>query len=324
MADLEQELADEREKFDFREEQLRPWLYNEVKEHLPVDYNEPLPTLIKKFQQHVELPAAEVDQADDILTESKQPEEPPSMLQEAPVASLGPGTPELSSEEPMPAVPMPLELEGEDSPAYHNYLLTKGEQTPLKACIGDAATDEITKKWLEAALLSLRWRPPRQGHKVLELMAGYGRNYSVLKERFRHVEMLDGSEEMMKRNEHEVTKHRKYIQDFKWPVDEYDCIVGVWCLCYLQGVHLKNALAGMLTSVKERGYLVLMEPVLATDALVEESPFMEHGQGMMVRKRSWYERRFEDMHIEVLDAVYYEKAADLATDVCVFVLRDSI
>ena len=38
-------------------------------------------------------------------------------------------------------------------------------------------------------------------------MAGYGRNYPVLKDRFKHIEMLDASEEMMKANTNPVIKH---------------------------------------------------------------------------------------------------------------------
>ena len=35
-----------------REEQLRPYLYNEIKEHEEIAYNEPLPKMIKKFLHH--------------------------------------------------------------------------------------------------------------------------------------------------------------------------------------------------------------------------------------------------------------------------------
>ncbi len=94
-------------------------------------------------------------------------------------------------------------------------------------------------------LTNLEWPSGRKGGKVLELMAGYGRNYPVLKKNFRHVEMLDGSAEMWEHNNHPVTKHFLKIEDFKWPVDEYDCVLGVWCLCYLSGERLLDALAGM-------------------------------------------------------------------------------
>ena len=88
-------------------------------------------------------------------------------------------------------------------------------------------------------------------------MAGYGRNDSVLAKMFRNIEMLDGSEEMVKRMPDGVTKHQQYIENFKWPDDLYDCVIGVWCLCYLKGVAVENALAGMEKSIKEIGYIIL-------------------------------------------------------------------
>ena len=88
-----------------------------------------------------------------------------------------------------------------------------------------------------------------------------------------------------------MKKHQKCIEKFKWPEDSYDCVVGVFCLCYLQGQNLKNALAGMERSIKETGYIVLMEPVLENSAEEKEKPFGEEGQKMMIRKRNWYERK---------------------------------
>ena len=67
------------------------------------------------------------------------------------------------------------------------------------------------------------------------------------------------------------------IEHFSWPLDEYDCIVGVYCLCYLKDDNLKNALAGMQRSVKKTGYIVLMEPVLLEENENDEEPFKEAG-----------------------------------------------
>ena len=38
-------------------------------------------------------------------------------------------------------------------------------------------------------------------------MAGYGRNYPTLNKKFKKIEMLDGSKEMVKRNPHDVKKY---------------------------------------------------------------------------------------------------------------------
>ena len=45
-----------KDKYDFREEQLRPYLYNEVKEHESVSYEEPIPKLIEKLKRNVSPP----------------------------------------------------------------------------------------------------------------------------------------------------------------------------------------------------------------------------------------------------------------------------
>ena len=68
---------------------------------------------------------------------------------------------------------------------------------------------------------------------VMELMAGVGRNYNTLKYFFSNIEMIEQSPEMYKKIPTEVTIHKKLIQDFEWPIKEYDCVVGVWCFCYL-------------------------------------------------------------------------------------------
>ena len=64
-----------------------------------------------------------------------------------------------------------------DSVQYHDWLIRENKETPLQACTGDEFTDEILKDWLERTLQSIDWPFEKLGEKVLELMAGYGRNY---------------------------------------------------------------------------------------------------------------------------------------------------
>ena len=40
----------------------------------------------------------------------------------------------------------------------------------------------------------------------------------------------------------DVIRHKRLIQDYFWPKRRYDCILGVWCLCYLHGEELKTVL----------------------------------------------------------------------------------
>ena len=75
----------------------------------------------------------------------------------------------------------------------------------------------MTKNWLEMSLMPVGSTLSHKESRVLELMAGYGRNYSVLKKYFKEIEMLDASVEMNKANNHPVKKHKMYIEEFKWP-----------------------------------------------------------------------------------------------------------
>ena len=66
-------------------------------------------------------------------------------------------------------------------------------------------------------------------------MAGIGRNYPVLKRTFKEIEMLDASVEMNKLNKHPVKIHECYVENYEWPKEHYNGVVGVACLCYLKG-----------------------------------------------------------------------------------------
>ena len=61
-------------------------------------------------------------------------------------------------------------------------------------CVGTEATNSLLKQWLERTIQEIDWSFDKKGDKVLEVMAGYGRNYSVLDKKFNHIEMLDGLE----------------------------------------------------------------------------------------------------------------------------------
>ena len=50
------------EDYDFREEQLKPWLRDKVKEHEDVGLNEPLPKLIEKLKHYEAPPTVDDEQ----------------------------------------------------------------------------------------------------------------------------------------------------------------------------------------------------------------------------------------------------------------------
>ena len=58
------------EKYDFREEQLKPWLRDKVKEHEDVGFTEPLPKLIEKLQHYEPLPST-MHEKDGLTTKEK-------------------------------------------------------------------------------------------------------------------------------------------------------------------------------------------------------------------------------------------------------------
>ena len=62
-----------------------------------------------------------------------------------------------------------------------------------------------------------------------------------------------------------VIKHTIKIQDFKWPVDEYDCVIGVWSLCYLGYKERCDFMQKAEESLKEGGHIILFEPVLSKE-----------------------------------------------------------
>ena len=118
------------------------------------------------------------------------------------------------------------------------------------------------KEQLARIIQETDWPFEKKGETVLEVMAGFGRNYDVLEKKFKNIEMLDGSKELSDQNKHPVVKHVSYIQKWQWPSDMYDAVVGVFCLCYLKDSELAPVLQKMENSLNDLGYIILMEPVL--------------------------------------------------------------
>ena len=111
----------------------------------------------------------------------------------------------------------------------------------------------------------------------------------MYKDYFRYIELLDGSDEMVAEMPTDVIRHKRLIQDYFWPKIRYDCILGVWCLCYLHGEDIKTVLLKMKASVKSNGCIVFMEPVLSDVSQDDEEKIAEDQAQMKARKRRWYE-----------------------------------
>lgn len=61
--------------------------------------------------------------------------------------------------------------------------------------------------WLERALAGLKFEFKTIGGRVIELMPGTGKNYNMLKNRFKSIEMLIETKEMADKIDGPVLKH---------------------------------------------------------------------------------------------------------------------
>ena len=71
-------------------------------------------------------------------------------------------------------------------------------------------------------------------------------------------------------------------------MDEYECIVGVWSLCYLGYQDRCRFIDNATNALKEGGHIVLFEPVLAKDEPQIERPHSNPEQQMIVRSKRHY------------------------------------
>ena len=138
-------------------------------------------------------------------------------------------------------------------------------------------------------------------------MAGYGRNLPVLQKKFNNIEMLDGAEDMASGMPQNVTKHVQYIQEFNWPEQKYDCVVGVFCLSYLDEEEIDTVLNKMYLSLNHFGYIVLMEPVLQVEEDVKERQQKITEQKMTIRSVKYYKKRFQKLQIALFSGRIDEK-----------------
>ena len=127
---------------------------------------------------------------------------------------------------------------------------------------------------------------------------------------------------MASHNLNPVFKHVEYIQKFKFPGDTYDCLVDVFCLCYLSEKEIEAFLPKMEDSLTSLGYIVLMEPVLQVGEAMNERMFKEKGQHMMIRSAKYYLRLFKKNQVKVMWTRRDEKKGQLAEETMTFVLRD--
>lgn len=140
----------------------------------------------------------------------------------------------------------------------------KGKEA-YEAVIGSRKFDNIMKNRLLSILKTRIQLLGGKVGKVLELMAGQGRNFPVLRAYFSEVEMLEQAKSLTDCFDKRIKKHVMRIQDFTWPIDEYECVIGVWCLAYLGNQDIENVLEKAIKAVRKGGHILLFEPILPVD-----------------------------------------------------------
>ena len=93
-------------------------------------------------------------------------------------------------------------------------------------------------------------------------MAGCGRNYSILKKYFYEIEMLDATKKMVQQHDEFVKSHHSTVQNFKWPLQRFNCIMGCWAFCYLDDKERFKLTVNITDALFDGGMYILIEPVV--------------------------------------------------------------
>ena len=59
-----------------------------------------------------------------------------------------------------------------------------------------------------------------------------------------------------------ITSHATRVQEFAWPTDHYDLVLGVWCLSYLNDSEVYLLLLNIKRGLKDGGMVVFNETIL--------------------------------------------------------------
>ena len=121
-----------------------------------------------------------------------------------------------------------------------------------------------------------------------------------------------------------VKTHVQRIQDFTWPENEYECIVGVWSLCYLGYQDRCRFISKALDALKEGGHIVLFEPTLEKDEPQFERPHSNKEQQMIVRSRDSYIFFFKEFGLSKFPMITYPKFDVCNEAMTAFLLRKEI
>ena len=166
-----------------REQAIMPWLYEKVGEYEDVDKEKPVSYLIGRLQHH------EGEENQSRVKLSPLIKELVPVMEDAKQLKLDNFLKrvQINSNTASQIEQAPDEIQKLENPMhsciYHDYLLSVKKENPLVAAIGDKQTNELTQKWLRETIVELEWPFYHRGGKALEVMAGIGLNYPLLKQK---------------------------------------------------------------------------------------------------------------------------------------------
>ena len=121
-------------------------------------------------------------------------------------------------------------------------------------------------------------------------MAGCGRNATLLKQYFHRVSLMDSGKIMVDQWPRNITGHHKKVQDFSFGEQRFDCIIGVWSLCYLNTNDRGQLIDRIFRSLRPQGFLILFEPVLRKDEPQVERLHKWREQQMVIRSQKAFQQ----------------------------------
>ena len=142
-------------------------------------------------------------------------------------------------------------------------------------------------------LKALQFERNKKADRVLELMAGCGRNYDVFNRFFKNIEMIEQSPKMTKFFNEKIRKHQVKVQEFNWPYKYYDNITCIWGFCYLDNDEQVNLLRNMDQALKDGAHAIIFEPILSAEEEQKTRIHVIEKQQMAIRPVALYDTFFK-------------------------------
>ena len=143
-----------------------------------------------------------------------------------------------------------IEPDNEQCCQHYSKIISTGQETPYTASIDNPEFDRVMQNRLRYILDKFKIKENGKRDRVLEIMAGCGRNAQLLKQYFWKISMLDAVKENVESCPRYVEGFHMKVQEFNFVEHRYDCILGVWTLCYLNFADRKEVLENIYRSIR--------------------------------------------------------------------------